>query len=87
MFIKMRDENVIIHILGNQPSIVCGIAFFLLWNQVMGFMAFCLINQDSQLYKFNNLKLAYVTVYFQVIFSMDDEYVPDYVDKKALVER
>lgn len=26
-------------------------------------------------------------VVWQVIFSMADEYVPDYVDKKALVER
>lgn len=26
-------------------------------------------------------------VFFQVIFSMNDEYVPEYVDKKALVER
>lgn len=25
--------------------------------------------------------------FWQVIFSMADEYVPDYVDKKALVER
>lgn len=26
-------------------------------------------------------------LFWQVIFSMADEYVPDYVDKKALVER
>lgn len=37
--------------------------------------------------------LSYITliktfhIWFQVIFSMADEYVPDYVDKKALVER
>lgn len=30
---------------------------------------------------------AFPWLMLQVIFSMADEYVPDYVDKKALVER
>lgn len=29
----------------------------------------------------------YVMYFLQVIFSMSDEYVPEYVDKKALVDR
>lgn len=30
---------------------------------------------------------TWLRVHLQVIFSMADEYVPEYVDKKALVER
>ena len=31
--------------------------------------------------------VSWVILILQVIFSMSDEYVPDYVDKKALVDR
>jgi hypothetical protein len=33
------------------------------------------------------VQFSYLIGFLQVIYSMADEYVPEYVDKKALVER